>query len=417
MDNREYIEDICLKTKNASRIVSNLSTNEKNDILKSIANKIRGKSDFIIKENKKDLKAAEDAGVTKAFQDRLLLDKNRIEGMAKSIEEIAMLEDPIGRVEKIKPRPSGIKVGQMRVPVGVIAVVYESRPNVTTDIAALSIKSGNTAILRGGKESINSNIAIHSVIKEALADSEIPEESVSLIMKTEHELVQILLKMDQYIDIVIPRGGENLIKMVTRESTIPVIKHDKGVCHTFVDKSAEEEMAIDISVNAKVQRPGVCNAMETLLIHKEYPHKESLLKALIDNSVEIRGCNRSVDIMPGTIEDATEDDWDREYLDLILSVKIVDSVDDAIEHIAEYSSGHSEAIITSDYMNSERFLKEVDSSAIFVNASTRFHDGGEFGLGAEVGISTQKLHARGAMGIEGLTCLKYIVYGNGQVRN
>ncbi len=417
MDNKKYIEDMCKKTKAAARIISNLSTVQKNDILFRIAEMVRERHEFIISENKKDLKTAGDAGVTKAFIDRLLLDRKRLDGMAKSIEEIAALDDPIGRVENMRTRPSGIRVGQMRVPIGVIAVVYESRPNVTTDIAALTLKSGNAAILRGGKESIYSNIALHTIIRESLADLGLPGHAVTLIDRTEHEFVKILLKMNGFIDMVIPRGGDSLIKMVTEESSIPVIKHDKGVCHTFVDMSAEEEMAIAISVNAKVQRPGVCNAMEALLIHKDYPHKESLLKALIGRGVQLRGCVRTVDIMPGHIESASDSDWGFEYLDLILAVRIVDSMDEAMAHIARYGSGHSETIITSDYGNAERFLREVDSSAVFVNASTRFHDGGEFGLGAEVGISTQKLHARGTMGIEGLTCRKYIIYGNGQVRS
>ena len=417
MNSREYIENICRNAKNASRIISNLSTDKRNKILTNIAKMIRERKDFIIKENKKDLEHAKEAGLTSAFCDRLMLNNDRLEGMAVSVEEISMLDDPVGKIEKITVRPSGIRVGQMRVPVGVVAVIYESRPNVTTDIAALSLKSGNAAILRGGKESINSNIAIYSVIKEALSATGISQDAVVLITKTEHELVQILLKMDQYIEIVIPRGGERLIQMVTQESTIPVIKHDKGVCHTFIDSSASSEMAIDIAVNAKVQRPGVCNAMETLLIHEDFPQKESLLTSLIEKGVEIRGCGRTVEIIPNKITPAAEEDWDMEYLDLILSVKIVDTINDAIDHIAAFGSGHSEAIVSANYENCERFLKEVDSSAVFANASTRFHDGGEFGLGAEVGISTQKLHARGAMGIEGLTCLKYIIYGNGQVRN
>lgn len=417
MNSREYIENICRNAKNASRIISNLSTDKRNKILTNIAKMIRERKDFIIKENKKDLEHAKEAGLTSAFCDRLMLNNDRLEGMAVSVEEISMLDDPVGKIEKITVRPSGIRVGQMRVPVGVVAVIYESRPNVTTDIAALSLKSGNAAILRGGRESINSNIAIYSVIKEALSATGVSQDAVVLITKTEHELVQILLKMDQYIEIVIPRGGERLIQMVTQESTIPVIKHDKGVCHTFIDSSASSEMAIDIAVNAKVQRPGVCNAMETLLIHKDFPQKESLLTSLIEKGVEIRGCGRTVEIIPNKITPAAEEDWDMEYLDLILSVKIVDTINDAIDHIAAFGSGHSEAIVSANYENCERFLKEVDSSAVFANASTRFHDGGEFGLGAEVGISTQKLHARGAMGIEGLTCLKYIIYGNGQVRN
>ncbi len=413
----QYILEICESAKKASRIVANLSTNERNGILLKIAQNIRQRADYIIKENAKDLKAADEAGVTSALRDRLLLNKERLEGVAASIEDIARLEDPVGRIERINVRPSGIRVGQMRVPVGVIAVIFESRPNVTTDIAALALKSGNAAILRGGKESINSNIALHSVIKEALSGTSCPEQSVALIDKTDHELVTMLLKMNKYIDIVIPRGGENLIQMVTKESAIPVIKHDKGVCHTFIDKSASPGMAIDISVNAKVQRPGVCNAMETLLIHKDFPEKAALLNALLEKNVEIRGCDNTVKLLPGRIKPAEERDWDEEYLDLILSVKITENIDDAMKHIEKYSSGHSEAIVTSDHVNAERFLKEVDSAAVFVNSSTRFHDGGEFGLGAEVGISTQKLHARGAMGIEGLTCLKYVVYGSGQIRH
>ena len=412
----EYIEDICIKAKGASRVIANLSTNEKNAILKGMADKIRGNIGYLVDENKRDLKEARDAGVTDAFYDRLLLDNERLEGIARSIEEIASLDDPVGRIENTRVRPSGIRVGQMRVPIGVVAVVYESRPNVTTDIAALCLKSGNAAILRGGKESIFSNIALHTLIRDVISEAGYPEHAVALIEKTDRKLVPILLRMNQYIDIVIPRGGESLIKRVTEESTIPVIKHDKGVCHTYIDESADEKMAIDVSINAKVQRPGVCNAMETLLIDKDFPHQRSLLTALIEEGVELRGCQRAVAVIPDKIKPASDDDWDAEYLDLILSVKIVDSIDEAIEHIALYSSGHSEAIVTSDYRNAERFLREIDSSAVFVNTSTRFHDGGEFGLGAEVGISTQKLHARGTMGIEGLTCLKYIVYGYGQVR-
>ena len=417
MNAEEYIQNICLKAKGASRVLANLSMNQRNEILYSIALKIRERSQFIIDENEKDLKSAKDEGVTSALYDRLLLNADRLEGMACSVEDIAQLNDPVGRIETIRVRPSGIRVGQMRVPIGVVAVIYESRPNVTTDIAALGIKSGNAVILRGGRESINSNTALYQVIKDAVSGGGYPESSVTLITRTEREYVPILLRMNRYIDIVIPRGGESLIKRVTEESTIPVIKHDKGVCHLFIDFSAEEKMSRDIAINAKIQRPGVCNAIETLLLDRRYPHKKSLLQALIDNNVELRGCPETVKLLPSAISDASEEDWPAEYLDLILSVKIVDSIDEAIEHIMHYGSGHSEAIITSDHGNAEKFLREVDSSAVFVNASTRFHDGGEFGLGAEVGISTQKLHARGTMGIEGLTCLKYIVYGSGQVRS
>jgi glutamate-5-semialdehyde dehydrogenase len=416
MDDREYIDGLCREAKAASRVIANYSTVQKNNLLRKIAADLRKKSDYIVSENQKDLAAAKKEGVSPALYDRLLLNRERIEGMAVSIGEIADLGDPVGRIEKMTVRPSGIRVGQMRVPIGVVAVIYEARPNVTTDIAALCIKSGNAAILRGGKEAINSNTALHAVVRGALAEFGCPEGAVTFIGRTERELVPILLKMDRYIDIVIPRGGEALIKAVMSESTIPVLKHDKGVCHIFIDESADEDMANRIAVNAKVQRPGVCNAMEAMLIHERYPRKESLLKSLLDQGVEIRGCGRTVALLPGKIRPAAEDDWGREFLDLILAVKIVDSLDEAMEHIARYGSGHSEAIVTNDYLNVERFMKEVDSAAVFANASTRFHDGGEFGLGAEVGISTQKLHARGAMGVEGLTTLKYVVYGKGEVR-
>ncbi len=417
MDESGYIESICRKARAAAGAVATLSTNVKNGVLRGIASGIRTRIDFILQENKRDLEEAERSGVTKAFYDRLLLNGSRIETMAQSVEEIAMLEDPVGRIENMRVRPSGIRVGQMRVPLGVVAVIFESRPNVITDIASLCIKSGNAGILRGGRESLHSNTALHSIIAESLREAKLPEEAVTLITSTEHELVTALLKMNNYIDIVIPRGGQSLIQTVVRESSIPVIKHDKGVCHTFVDSSAQESMAKAICVNAKVQRPGVCNAMETLLIHRDYPHKESLLQALLEQRVELRGCERTMRLAPGRLKPAAEDDWYAEYLELVLAVKIVDTMDEAVDHIRRYGSGHSEAIVTADYDNAQRFLQEVDSAAVFVNASTRFHDGGEFGLGAEIGISTQKLHARGAMGIEGLTCLKYIVYGSGQVRS
>ncbi len=416
MDNNRYIESICEKARNASRIIAKLSTGEKNLLLNRIAHKLLERIDYIVSENKKDLTAAGDKGLSDALLDRLVLNPDRIKGMAASLKEIAALDDPVGAVENMRVMPSGIRVGRMRVPLGVIAVIYESRPNVTTDIAALCIKSGNASILRGGKESINSNSALYAIVREALRESALPENIVTLIERTDRELVPVFLKMNNYIDIVIPRGGEGLIKMVKEISTIPVIKHDKGLCHIFIDAGADEETAKSISVNAKVQRPGVCNAMETLLIHKDYKYKESLIKALIDEGVEIRGCSKTVQLIPDRIKPASPEDWHTEYLDLILSVKIVDSIEDAMSHIAEYSSGHSEAIVTSDYLNAETFLREVDSSAVFVNASTRFHDGGEFGLGAEVGISTEKLHARGAMGLESLTTMKYIVYGKGEIR-
>ncbi len=416
MDNHAYIEQACRQAKASSRIIANFSTIRKNNLLCAIAASLRNMTDSILAENAKDLETAERAGMGKAMYDRLKLDKSRIEAMASSVEEIARFEDPIGRVEKMTLRPSGIRVGQMRVPLGVVAVVFESRPNVTIDIASLCIKSGNAAILRGGKEAIHTNTALYGVVRNVLRENGYPEYAVTFIDRTERELVSLLVKMNAYIDIVVLRGGEGLIQSVTAESTIPVIKHDKGVCHIFIDASAEENMANRIAVNAKVQRPGVCNSMECMLIHADYRHKEPLIGALLDQGVEIRGCNRTAALFPDKVKPAADRDWGHEYLDLILAVKVVDSIDQALDHIARYSSNHSEAIVTSDYNNAERFLKEVDSSAVFVNASTRFHDGGEFGLGAEVGISTQKLHARGAMGVEGLTSLKYIIYGKGEIR-
>jgi len=415
-ENKAYIDEICSGVKAASKNISTMTTLQKNLILKKIAAKLREKKALIIQENDKDLLEAKKNGLSSAFYDRLLLDEKRIEAMAVSVDEIAMLEDPIGKIDNMKIRPSGIRVGQMRVPLGVVAVIYEARPNVTIDIAALCIKSGNSAILRGGEESINSNICLSNIIRGVLSDLHHDPNIISFMYKLNRALVPLLLKRDDAIDIVIPRGGEGLIKMVVQESSIPVIRHEKGLCHLYIDETADKDMAERIAVNGKVQRPGVCNAIETLLIHECYPYKESLVNILLANNVEIRGCDKLMEINPRDIVKATSEDWATEYLDLIISAKIVSSFEEAVEHISTYSSGHTEAIITSDYFKAERFMKEVDSSAIFLNASTRFHDGGEFGLGAEVGISTQKLHARGVMGIEGLTTLKYVVYGNGEIR-
>ena len=416
MDDKGYIEDICLKAKAASRTVAKLASVDKNNILLSIASLLRDSKEAIKNGNMKDIDSAKAEGLSAAMIDRLFLDDKRIDAIASSVEEIAAYEDCVGRVENMKVRPSGIRVGQMRIPIGVVAVIFESRPNVTIDIAALCIKSGNSCVLRGGKEAFNSNMALYGIVKKALNDFGYPENIVTFVERTGRELVPLLLKQNKFIDVVIPRGGEGLIRMVTEESTIPVLKHDKGLCHIFIDESADEAMANKITINAKVQRPGVCNAAEALLIHQKYPHKESLLSALLEQGVELRGCPETVKILPQRIVPASAADWDTEYLELIMSVKIVGDINEAVKHIESHGSGHSEAIVTRDYFNSEFFLRDVDSAAVFVNASTRFHDGGEFGLGAEVGISTEKLHARGAMGAEGLTTLKYIVYGQGEVR-
>jgi len=415
-DNISYINGICSNAKKATKLISSLTNSERNSILKKIAEKLRENIKLIINENDKDLKFAKENGVSSAFYDRLLLDEKRIEAMAVSVEQIAMLDDPTGIIDKMKTMPSGIRVGQMRVPLGVVAVIYESRPNVTVDIAALCIKSGNVAVLRGGEESIHSNICLANIIRDTIKGLNYDPNIAILVERLERTLLPLLLKRDDAIDVIIPRGGEGLIKMVIQESSIPVIRHEKGLCHLFIDESAEAAMSERIAINGKVQRPGVCNAIETLLIHKDYPFKENLIKALIDNNVEVRGCEKLASLNIKGVVKASEDDWMTEYLDLIISAKIVDSLDGALEHIAVYSSGHSEAIVTSNYFNADKFMKNVDSAAVFLNASTRFHDGGEFGLGAEVGISTQKLHARGAMGIEGLTTLKYVVYGNGEIR-
>ncbi|HOF33136.1 MAG TPA: glutamate-5-semialdehyde dehydrogenase [Spirochaetota bacterium] len=415
MDKTSYVSDICSRAKKSSREISLLAEKKKNEMLMSLSSALRKEKDFIIEENSKDLIFAKDSGLSSAMIDRLSLDEKRIDSLAKSVEFIASLANPVGSVENMKIMPSGIRVGQMRVPVGVVMVIYEARPNVTVDIASLCLKSGNVAILRGGKEAINSNKVLYSIAKKVFSQY-VSSEPLFLVDDLDYAVVDILLKQNMNIDIVIPRGGEKLIKTVSEKSLIPVIKHDKGLCHLFIDESAEKQMAIDIVVNGKVQRPGVCNAVETILVHRNFPCIAELLSALKDNNVEIRGDEylRSID---SGVKLASSEDYNTEYLDLICSAKTVDSIDEAIEHIALHSSNHSEAIVTTNYFNAERFIAEVDSSAVLVNASTRFHDGGEFGLGAEVGISTQKLHARGAMGMQGLTCLKYIVYGTGQIRS
>ncbi len=416
MDYTKYIDEVCLGAKKASRAAASMSISRKIELLKNMADRLEKNSGQVVKENLKDLEKAEKNGLSAAMVDRLRLTPERISGMAASIREIAAQDDPVGRIEGMTVRPSGIRVGRMRVPVGVVAVIYESRPNVTTDIAALCIKSGNAAILRGGKEAIHTNTALYSVISESLKEDGADTGTVVLITKTDRELLTSLLKRSDSIDIVIPRGGPGLIQHVTEESTIPVIKHDKGLCSVFVDSSASPEMAEKIAVNSKAQRPGVCNAAETLLVHREYSEKASLFQALISKGVELRGCAEACSVLPGSIKEASPEDYDTEFLGLVMAVRVVGGIDEAMDHIANHGSGHSEAIVTENYSAAERFLREVDSAAVFVNASTRFHDGGEFGLGAEVGISTQKLHARGAMGAEGLTTLKYVVYGNGEVR-
>lgn len=417
MEHKEYAFKLAEKTKRASKYLTNASTDLKNRVLDVLAKKLLEYSDRIISENAKDLKDGEAKGLSKAMLDRLMLNEARIKSMVNSVRDVVTLPDPVGEIVKMWRRPNGLVIGKMRVPLGVVLIIYESRPNVTVDAASLCIKSGNAVILRGGSEAINSNRVLVDIIRESLVEVGLPQDVVTFVEKPDREVVLELLKLDELIDVVVPRGGESLIRFVAENSRVPVVYHYKGVCHTYVDEFADLKMAEEICFNAKVQRPGVCNAMETMLVHSKVAETflPSMCERFKEAGVEIRGCERTLKIVPWA-KPATEDDWYAEYLDLILAVKIVDSLDEAIEHINYYGSHHSDAIVTMNYDNAMKFLKEVDSAAVYVNASTRFTDGYEFGLGAEMGISTQKLHVRGPMGLEDLTCTKYIILGCGQVR-
>ncbi|MCM8773735.1 MAG: glutamate-5-semialdehyde dehydrogenase [Candidatus Omnitrophica bacterium] len=411
----EYVKQLSKKAKANSYLFSQLNSEIKNKALLSMADVLWEEKYFILGENKKDVEKAK--GMKKSFIDRLSLDEKRIFQMSLSLKEIANLKDPIGEVISGWRRPNGLFINKVRVPIGVILIIYEARPNVTSDCIGLCFKSSNISILRGGSDSINSNLAIFKVLKEAVRKSGINFDPFFLVEKTEHEVVEILLKEKDNIDLVIPRGGEELIKKVTENSLIPVIKHYKGVCHIFVDEFACLNMAINICLNAKVQRPSVCNAVETILVHKNVADEflPKLKKEFDKYNVRIRGDNKALQILEG-IELANESDWFNEYLDLIVSLRVVDSIDEAIAHINLYGSHHTDSIITENINNATKFVNEVDSACCFVNISTRFSDGYEFGLGAEIGISTDKLHARGPMGLEELTTYKYVVYGSGQIR-
>ena len=413
----KLITDIAQKAKSASNVLAKASSNSKDQALLLMSSGILSRSSFIIEENNKDIEDSKAKGISTSFLDRLTLTPSRIKAMADGLKEIASLHDPVGEVVKMWRRPNGLLVGRMRIPLGVIGIIYEARPNVTADGSGLCIKSGNAVILRGGSESIRSNIAIGNVLRDALRKADLPEDSIQIIPVVDRTAVLEMLKLEDYIDLIIPRGGEGLIRFVSENSRIPVIKHYKGVCHIFVDESADLEMAKKISFNAKVQRPGVCNAMETLLVHEKIAGAflPSIVRTLEEAGVEIRGCRRTREIIPH-IKEAAEEDWYAEYLDLILSVKVVKDLDEAISHIEKYGSMHTEAIITENYTNAQSFLNGVNSSTVLVNASTRFSDGFELGLGAEIGISTSKLHAFGPMGVEELTTTKFIIYGNGQIR-
>jgi len=413
----EKIRTIAADARQASFAMAKLSSGAKNDLLMDMAMALINNAPHIIEENRKDLEAGKQRGLSAAMLDRLMLDSARVKGMADAIREVAALPDPVGEVTGMWKRPNDLMVGKMRIPLGVIGIIYESRPNVTSDAAALCLKSGNAVVLRGGSEAIYSNVAIARILKDELAKRDLPAAALSLIPFVEREGVTEMLKQEEFIDVIIPRGGESLIRFVVEHSKIPVIKHYKGVCHIFVDASADFDMASEIIINAKTQRPGVCNALETLLIHRDIAETfvPFIYQVLTGLNVELRGDDLFRQFAPQATP-ATEEDWHAEYLDLILSAAVVDGMDGAIDHINRYSSLHTESIITADYGNAQRFIREVNSGVVMVNASTRFSDGNQLGLGAEIGISTTKLHSFGPMGLTDLTTTKFIVYGAGQVR-
>ncbi len=413
----EQMLKVAQDAKSASQTLACLSSAVKNELLRRMAQSLIDHTEVLIEANEKDLSAAQEAGLAPAMVDRLALDAQRIRSMADGLREVADLPDPVGEITGMWRRPNDLQVGRMRIPLGVIGIVYESRPNVTADAAGLCLKSGNAVILRGGKEAIHSNLAIGQILKSELERMHLPAAALQVIETTDRTAILELLKRDEEIDLIIPRGGESLIRFVSENSRIPVIKHYKGVCHTFVDASADYDMAEKICINAKVQRPGVCNAMETLLIHQDIAETfvPRIAAAMRAQGVELRGCETTREFAADVLS-AIEEDWHAEYLDLTLAVRVVESLNEAIEHIRKYGSLHTEVIVTRDYGNSQRFLREINSSVVMVNASSRFSDGNQFGLGAEIGISTTKLHSFGPMGLEDLTTRKFIVLGDGQIR-
>ena len=413
----QEIIEIGKRAKEASYQLAHLDTSAKDNILKEVASKLIGSSAAILEGNKKDLINAEEMGLKGAIVDRLTLDDERIKGIAEGLLQIAGIEDPVGEVLEMKKRPNGLMIGKQRVPLGVVGVIYESRPNVTADVGGLCIKTGNVCVLRGGKEAFNSNLAIVNIFREVISELGFNPDMIQLVTNTTRESANALMKLNDYLDILIPRGGAGLIQAVVQNSTVPVIETGVGNCHVYVDASADLEMAKNIVVNSKTHRPGVCNAAESLLIHADIAEKAIPVigKALVEAGVEVRGDKQVCDLLKDAVT-ATEEDWAAEYLDYIISAKVVGSLEEAIAHIHTYGSSHSESIVTSDYGNAQFFLDRVDAAAVYVNASTRFTDGFEFGYGAEIGISTQKLHARGPMGLKELTTTKYIIYGDGQIR-
>lgn len=413
-----YIETLGSNAVKVKKILAVADTGKKNSALAEISRALIENSDKIIEANQKDLTAAKENGMSVSMQDRLMLNEDRIKGIASAVDELIKLEDPIGKVDNGSVRPNGMRITKIRVPMGVIGMIYESRPNVTADAATLCLKTGNAVILRGGKEAYNSNKCICEIMRDAVEKAGFPKDIIQFVDDTTREVTTELMKCDKYLDLLIPRGGAGLIKAVTKNATVPVIETGTGNCHLYVDESADIEMAVNITDNAKTQRPSVCNAIETLLVHKNIAEKflPTVKKKLDEHNVEIRGCAETKRILGDCVVPATEEDYATEFGDYIIAVRVVDDISQAIEHIAEYSTGHSECIVTNDLSNANKFKSEVDSACVYVNASTRFTDGGMFGFGAEIGISTQKLHARGPMGLYEITTNKYLIDGNGQVR-
>ena len=405
------------RAKDAAAVLAKVSSEQKNKALLEAAKALRQSADTILAANAQDLKRGRENGMSEALLDRLMVNPARIDAMAEGLEQIVTLDDPIGEILSMKKRPNGLMIGQMRVPFGVIGIIYESRPNVTADAFGLCFKTGNAVILRGGSDAISSNTAIAEILRNALVSAGMPKDSIQLVTDTSHETAREMMRLNRYIDVLIPRGGARLIRTVVENSTVPVIETGTGNCHVYVDEFADLDMAVNIIVNAKTQRLGTCNTCESLVVHSKVAEEviPKIAKALFEKDVEIRGDEEARKLVP-QIHEASEEDWGREYLDRIISLKVVDSVDEAIAHINRYNTGHSEAIVTKDYEHAQKFLREVDAAAVYVNASTRFTDGFEFGFGAEIGISTQKLHARGPMGLLALTSTKYIIYGDGQIR-
>ena len=417
MDIEKTIRQMAQDAKTAAGIISRSSTDQKNQALFTMADLLEQQAQMIFAENRKDLERAAAAGLSAAMVDRLTVSDKTIASMAEGLREVATYTDPVGTMGPTRIRPNGLRVSKMRIPLGVIGIIYESRPNVTIDAAGLCLKSGNAVILRGGSEALHSNRALADIIGQALKAAGLPAQAAQVVPTEDRAAINVLLAQEEFVDLIIPRGGEGLIRFVVEHSKIPVLKHYKGVCHVYVDASVDFAMAEDIAFNAKVQRPGVCNAMETLLVHETVAGDflPAMAERFLKADVELRGCPATCAILPD-IKPATDADWPEEYLDLRLAVKVVDTMEAAMDHIARYGSSHTEAIVTTDYGRAHRFLREVDASVVLVNASTRFNDGGQLGLGAEMGISTSKLHAFGPMGLEELTTQKFVVLGEGQIR-